>query len=99
MCIHEKKIYRKHNPERHFTIIVQLSDPADYIGGVFVSTINNFKPENMSNAIIWDQTLGNMILLNSTTKHAVTKIKMGTRYLLSIWLNMDDIQFHPMVLF
>lgn len=69
-----------HWTKRYKTLIVQLSNSSDYIGGDLLVDDHPV-----------DRTLGNTILFNASTYHELTKIKQGERYSLILWLDRDDI--------
>ena len=63
--------------DRKLSVVVQLTDPSDYEGGIFefktVETPANFK------------TRGSILVFPSYLEHQVTEITEGTRYSLVCW--------------
>jgi PKHD-type hydroxylase len=64
---------------RKVSIVVQLSDPADYDGGQF-EVLRGMNPEPLPN------TQGAVLLFPSYVMHRVTPVTRGTRRSLVIWV-------------
>lgn len=71
--------YDKH-PNRYKTIIIQLSNEDDYIGGKMCFGDN-----------ILDKKIGTTAIFDSTTIHGMEIIESGTRYSFVIWLERKDL--------
>ena len=70
--------------DRRKTIIVQLSDPEDYEGGVLIL-------KGLNESIEADRTRGNVIIYPATTFHQVSKVTSGIRYVLVTWLESQHL--------
>jgi len=64
--------------KRKLTIVVQLSDPAAYEGGML-----ELRPD--SNLVQADQTQGTATIFPSFVLHRVTPVTTGTRWSLTLW--------------
>lgn len=64
--------------KRKLTIVVQLSDPADYTGGTL-----ELRPD--SNVAEAPRTRGTAIVFPSFVLHRVTPVTTGTRWSLTLW--------------
>ena len=64
--------------KRKLTIVVQLSDPADYDGGTL-----ELRPD--SNVASAPRTRGTAIIFPSFVLHRVTPVTLGTRWSLTLW--------------
>ncbi len=64
--------------KRKLTIVVQLSDPADYEGGTL-----ELQPD--SNVTKAPRTRGTAIVFPSFVLHRVTPVTLGTRWSLTLW--------------
>jgi PKHD-type hydroxylase len=65
--------------DRKVTVIVLLSDPAEYEGGdLFVKLYQSYKPELKK---------GSVIAFPSILEHMVTPVTKGTRYSATMWVN------------
>jgi PKHD-type hydroxylase len=64
--------------KRKLTIVVQLSDPADYTGGTL-----ELRPD--SNVAEAPRARGTAIVFPSFVLHRVTPVTTGTRWSLTIW--------------
>lgn len=64
--------------QRKLTIVVQLSDPADYAGGIL-----QLRPD--SNVIDAATLRGTATIFPSFVLHRVTPVTMGTRWSLTLW--------------
>jgi len=69
---------------RKKSISIQLSEEDDYTGGHMVV----WGPEI---EILFDKTIGNMILFNSEKHHQVFPIFSGTRYSLVMWFSIENL--------
>jgi PKHD-type hydroxylase len=65
---------------RKLSIVVQLSDEADYEGGD-LEMLDNYKPEKLS------RKQGTLLAFPSYTSHQVTPLTSGTRYSLVGWIS------------
>lgn len=66
-------------PHRLKTLSIQLSDKDEYTGGDFLI----FKSKGEE--VLFEKTLGNMVLFDSDREHLVTPILSGTRYAMVMW--------------
>lgn len=65
--------------DRKITVIILLSDPAEYEGGdLLVKLYQNYKPELKK---------GSVIAFPSILEHMVTPVTKGTRYSATMWIN------------
>lgn len=65
--------------DRKVTVIILMSDPADYEGGdLFIRLYQDFKPELKK---------GSVIAFPSILEHMVTPVTKGLRYSATMWLN------------
>jgi predicted 2-oxoglutarate/Fe(II)-dependent dioxygenase YbiX len=71
--------YDKH-PDRYKTIIIQLSNEEDYLGGKMC-----FGDD------ILDKKIGTTVIFDSTTLHGMETIESGIRYSFVIWLERQDL--------
>jgi predicted 2-oxoglutarate/Fe(II)-dependent dioxygenase YbiX len=65
--------------DRYKTLIIQLSDPKDYIGGNLIVEKNIMPTEQ-----------GSVILFNSKCLHEVTELEDGIRYSLCLFLTKNN---------
>jgi PKHD-type hydroxylase len=66
------------SPTRKLSCVVQLTDPADYLGGDLV-----FPDE----ATVADRTRGAMVVFPSFLRHQVTPVLSGVRHALVLWVH------------
>lgn len=71
------------NSEIFKTIVVQLSDENDYIGGELCVFLNK-------NKVIASKKIGNVIMFNSSFEHCANKIEEGVRYCLVLFMKKSD---------
>jgi PKHD-type hydroxylase len=81
--------YRSHSDDgykfnlfRKLSVSVQLSDPADYVGGDLV-----FYRNTLSECTVAPKEIGTVIVFPSFVIHEVKKITAGTRQSLVTWVN------------
>ena len=85
----ENQEFKRHNdssleyPNRYKTLIIQLSNEADYDGGELCIFYN-------SKTIITSKKIGNVIMFDSSIDHCANKIKEGIRYSMVFWLSADN---------
>lgn len=70
-------------PDIFKTIIIQLSDETDYVGGELCVYLNE-------NKIIASKKIGNVIMFNSSLKHCANKIENGVRYCLVLFMKKSN---------
>lgn len=75
---------------RKKSISIQLSEEEDYTGGHMVV----WGPEV---EILFDKTIGNMILFNSEKNHQVFPIFSGTRYALVMWFSTENLSTNNLI--
>jgi predicted 2-oxoglutarate/Fe(II)-dependent dioxygenase YbiX len=70
-------------PNRYKTMIIQLSDESDYIGGELCI----FEKDR---ELIASKDIGNVIMFDSSIEHCANKIQKGIRYSMVFWLSIDN---------
>lgn len=65
-------------PEIYKTLVIQLSEDSDYVGGELCIYTNKDK-------IVASKEIGNVIIFNSSLKHCANKIEDGVRYCLVVF--------------
>lgn len=66
-------------PHRYKTVIIQLSDENDYVGGTMSYGDN-----------VLNKKIGSTVIFDGTIIHGMEKIENGTRYAFVIWLERSD---------
>lgn len=70
-------------PNRYKTVIIQLSNEADYDGGELCIFHNG-------ETTVSSKEIGNVMMFDSSIEHSVNKINDGIRYSIVFWLSIDN---------
>jgi predicted 2-oxoglutarate/Fe(II)-dependent dioxygenase YbiX len=84
----EFKIHTDSNenyPDVFKTIVIQLSEETDYVGGELCVYLNEDKT-------IASKKIGNVIMFNSSLKHCANKIENGVRYCLVLFMKKSNFE-------
>jgi predicted 2-oxoglutarate/Fe(II)-dependent dioxygenase YbiX len=71
------------HPKNYKTIVVQLSDTDEYVGGELCVYLNE-------NKVIASKKIGNTIIFNSSLEHCANKIEKGIRYSMVLFLQRGN---------